>query len=440
MAKITYVLDTSVYLHDADSINHFGRNDIVVPLKVLEEIDKHKQKQTMVGANARKIIRCFDTLRSKGDLTKGVRIKKGAGILIAKTIKEIDELPPDLDPSVPDHMIVGTALKVAKENEKRKVVLVSRDINLRVIGDSVGLKTQDYNPDKVVKDTSDLYTGVRELVVPQEDINSLYAGEEVILPEEKTKKVCPNEFYMLTSEINEKATVLARFVDHGEPLRHVIDYRKVNNGIWGVTPKNREQNYAIDLLMDPSCPIVTLVGKAGCGKTLMAVAAGLEQVLGKSALYDRMIVSRPVQPMGRDIGYLPGTLEEKMAPWLAPIQDNLEFLMGKDNLAMYTEKGTIEVEALTYIRGRSISRAFIIIDESQNLTSHELKTIITRVGEGTKIILTGDIEQIDNAYINETSNGLAYAVEKLKGSELSGHITLTKGERSNVATLASEVL
>ena len=239
MAKITYVLDTSVYLHDADSINHFGRNDIVVPLKVLEEIDKHKQKQTMVGANARKIIRCFDTLRSKGDLTKGVRIKKGAGILIAKTIKEIDELPPDLDPSVPDHMIVGTALKVAKENEKRKVVLVSRDINLRVIGDSVGLKTQDYNPDKVVKDTSDLYTGVRELVVPQEDINSLYAGEEVILPEEKTKKVCPNEFYMLTSEINEKATVLARFVDHGEPLRHVIDYRKVNNGIWGVTPKNR---------------------------------------------------------------------------------------------------------------------------------------------------------------------------------------------------------
>ena len=192
--------------------------------------------------------------------------------------------------------------------------------------------------------------------------------------------------------------------------------------------------------MDPSCPIVTLVGKAGCGKTLMAVAAGLEQVLGKSALYDRMIVSRPVQPMGRDIGYLPGTLEEKMAPWLAPIQDNLEFLMGKDNLAMYTEKGTIEVEALTYIRGRSISRAFIIIDESQNLTSHELKTIITRVGEGTKIILTGDIEQIDNAYINETSNGLAYAVEKLKGSELSGHITLTKGERSNVATLASEVL
>jgi len=440
MAKITYVLDTSVYLHDADSIYDFGRNDIVVPLKVLEEIDRHKQKQTMVGANARKIIRCFDTLRGRGDLTKGVRIEKGKGILCAKTINEIDDLPPDLDPSVPDHMIVGTALKVARESEKRKVVLVSRDINLRVIGDSLGLKTEDYNPDKVVKDSSELYTGLKEILVPQETIDSLYTGEDIHLDESHAKKACPNQFYMLTSNQNEKSTALARFADNGKPIRPVIDYRKVSNGIWGVSPKNREQNYALDLLMDPNLPIVTLVGKAGCGKTLLAVAAGLEQVIGKSASYDRMIVSRPVQPMGRDIGFLPGTIEEKMAPWLAPIQDNLEFLMGKDNIGLYTEKGIIEVEALTYIRGRSISRAFIIIDESQNLTSHELKTIITRVGEGTKIVLTGDIEQIDNAYINETSNGLAYAVEKLKSSELSGHITLTKGERSQVATLASEVL
>ena len=338
MAKITYVLDTSVYLHDADSIHDFGRNDIVVPLKVLEEIDRHKQKQTMVGANARKIIRCFDTLRARGDLTKGVRIEKGKGILCAKTINEIDDLPPDLDPSVPDHMIVGTALKVARESEKRKVVLVSRDINLRVIGDSLGLKTEDYNPDKVVKDSSELYTGLKEILVPQETINSLYAGEDVHLDESHAKKACPNQFYMLTSNQNEKSTALARFADNGKPIRPVIDYRKVSNGIWGVSPKNREQNYALDLLMDPNLPIVTLVGKAGCGKTLLAVAAGLEQVIGKYALYDRMIVSRPVQPMGRDIGFLPGTIEEKMAPWLAPIQDNLEFLMGKDNIGLYTER------------------------------------------------------------------------------------------------------
>ena len=211
--------------------------------------------------------------------------------------------------------------------------------------------------------------------------------------------------------------------------------------MWGINPKNKEQNYALDLLMDPKIPIVTLVGKAGCGKTLLAVAAGLEQVLEKN-IYTRMIVSRPIQPMGRDLGYLPGSLEEKMAPWLAPVKDNLEFLMqnDKESLKMQVDSGKIQIEALTYIRGRSISNAFIIIDEAQNLTSHELKTIITRVGEGTKIILTGDIEQIDNAYIDETSNELTYAVEKFKSHSLAGHVTLLRGERSAVATLASKIL
>jgi len=444
MAKTTYVLDTSVYLHDANSIFHYGRNDIVVPLKVLEEIDKHKQRQNIVGGNARKIIRFFDSLRNRGDLTKGVRIGKGKGILKARSINEIDSLPPDLDPSIPDHIIIGTALKVSKEMPARKTVLVSRDINLRVIGDSLGISTQDYNPDKVVKDTSELFTGFREMLVDQQDIDSFYSGKEVTLQAEQSNGVYANEFLMLISNSNEKTTALARFERSGMPIKTIKDYKSNGNsrGVWGVKPKNKEQNYALDLLLNPDIPIVTLVGKAGCGKTLLAVAAGLEQVIGKSPIYDRIVISRPVQPMGRDIGFLPGSIEEKMAPWLAPIQDNLEFLMGndKENLDMYRQNGKIQVEALTYIRGRSISKSYIIIDESQNLTSHELKTIITRVGEGTKIVLTGDIEQIDNAYINETSNGLTYAVEKFKSSELSGHVTLLRGERSQVATLAAEIL
>jgi PhoH-like ATPase len=224
------------------------------------------------------------------------------------------------------------------------------------------------------------------------------------------------------------------------------------DGIWGVTPRNKEQQFAFEMLMDPEVEVVSLVGKAGSGKTLCALAAGIEQILKPSRkkdedtsgrhTYNRLIVTRPVQPLGKDIGYLPGTMEEKMAPWLMPIQDNLQYLLGDDRatLEMYMSDGIIELEALTYIRGRSISNAFIIVDEAQNLTKHELKTIITRVGEGTKIVLTGDIEQIDNIYVDETSNGLTYAVERLKKHDITGHVTLTKGERSKVATLASRIL
>jgi PhoH-like ATPase len=247
---------------------------------------------------------------------------------------------------------------------------------------------------------------------------------------------------MLVSSANEKKTALARFFDYSKPLRRINgEFKK---GVWGVRPRNKEQNFCLDLLMDPDVKVVTLVGKAGSGKTLLAIAAGLAQVVEDGSLtnYKRLIVSRPIQPLGKDIGYLPGTMEEKMTPWLAPIQDNLRYLMGndKETLAMYVSQGTIEIEALTYIRGRSISNAFIIIDEAQNLTAHELKTIITRVGENTKVVLTGDIDQIDNVYVDETSNGLAYAVEKFKFHDISGHVTLIKGERSKVATLAAKIL
>jgi len=243
---------------------------------------------------------------------------------------------------------------------------------------------------------------------------------------------------MLVSSTNEKKTALAKFESKTTPIKKLVDYKK---GVWGCRPRNKEQMFAFNMLMDPNIPIVTLIGAAGCGKTLLAIAAGLEQVLDQEQ-YKKLVVSRPVQPLGKDIGYLPGTMEEKMMPWLMPIQDNIEFLMNgkRDSMDMFFENGTIQVEALTYIRGRSISNGFMIIDEAQNLTTHELKTIITRVGENTKIVLTGDIEQIDNVYIDATSNGLSYAVEKFKTYDLSGHITLKKGERSKVATLASKVL
>ena len=442
MAKKTYVIDTSVFLSDANCLFRFKNNDIIIPLKVLEEIDKHKKRQDSVGFNARLIIKHLDGLRSKGSLHKGLRIGKGMGIL--KVGKASKELPADLDFSVPDHQILSVALRESKENQRRKVIVVSRDINMRVIADSLGLISEDYETNSVVEDKDKVYDGYAELVVDDEFIEQFYAGEEKFLEEELVAKqktvLYPNQFIMLISSANPKKTALSRFIDYKNPI-HKID-SKLECASYGIKPRNKEQSFAFDLLFDDSIPLVTLIGKAGSGKTLMAIAAGLEQTLGfGDHKYKKVVVSRPVQPLGKDIGFLPGTMQEKMMPWLMPIQDNLEFILGnKQMFKSYLEKGSVEIEALTYIRGRSISNAFIIIDEAQNLTAHEVKTIITRVGENTKVILTGDIEQIDNIYTNETSNGLTYAIERFKTSHLSGHITFKKGERSKIATLASQLL
>ena len=439
MTKKIYVLDTSVYLTDSNSLLSYGYHDVIIPFKVLEEIDKHKKRQDSVGTNARNVIRKLDSLRERGSLFKGIKIDKGKGLLFVKKCSKVG-IPEDLDIKIPDNEIIGVALNIQQDNEK-KVIVVSRDINMRVKCDALGLLTEDYVTNQVVKDTTHLYSGFTKHLIDDQIIDRFYSGEDIFLEAEDIK-LEPNEYLMLVSNSNVKKTALARFYSYDFPLKRINgEFKK---GVWGVKPRNKEQAFALDLLLDPNVPIVTLVGPAGCGKTLFAIAAGLAQVVedNKENTYKRMIVSRPIQPLGKDIGYLPGTLEEKMAPWLAPIQDNLQYLMGNDKqtLKMYSENGTIEIEALTYIRGRSISNAYIIIDEAQNLTAHELKTIITRTGENTKVILTGDIEQIDNVYVDETSNGLTYAVEKLKGQSLSGHITLIKGERSKVATLASKLL
>jgi PhoH-like ATPase len=435
--KKTYVLDTNVFLTDAKSIFSFNNNDIVIPLKVLEEIDKHKKRQDGVGLNARASIRILDELREKGNLHKGIRLGKGKGILSVK-MYDPEMMPLGLDETNADNQIVTTALTEKRDNPKRKVIVISRDINMRIKCDALMIPSEDYIEDQVVSNVQELYEGFKSHLVDDQIVDRFYAGED-ITDEDIEGVFSPNQYIMLISNSNPKHTALAKFINTNTPLKKINEYK--NKGIWGLRARNKEQAFALDMLMNTDIPVISMIGAAGCGKTLLAIAAGLDQVLEQN-IYKKLVVSRPVQPLGKDIGFLPGTLEEKMHPWLMPVQDNLEFLMGdrKDTMALMMEQGTIEIEALTYIRGRSISNAFVIIDEAQNLTVHELKTIVTRIGENSKIILTGDIEQIDNTYIDATSNGLSYAIEKFKEHEIAGHITLQKGERSRVATLASKIL
>ena len=435
MAKKTYVLDTSVYLTDSNCIRAFRNNDILIPLKVLEEIDKHKKRQDSVGSQARSTIRSLDELRTRGSLLKGVRLEKGMGLIKVKSYNPFC-LPEDLDLEDSDNQIIATALSEQESSpSSRKIVVVSRDINMRVKCDALGLLTEDYQAEQVVENSDGLYTGRTEILMDEQEIDKFYSGDDVWI-EKGEISLHPNQFVMLISNSNEKKTALAKFKNYNFPLSKIS-----NNRVWNTIARNKEQQFALDLLMDPSIPIVSLVGKAGSGKTLLALAAGLEQTF-ESGHYKKIVVTKPVEPVGKDIGFLPGTMQEKMLPWLAPIQDNLQYLMGDDRatLEMYIDKGQIEIEAMTFIRGRSISNAFIVIDEVQNMTQHEIKTVLTRVGEGTKIVLTGDIEQIDNVYIDATNNGLSYVVERLKEEDITGHVTLLKGERSKVASIAATKL
>ena len=445
MAKKNYVIDTSVFLTDSSCLFKFGNNDLFIAHKVLEEIDKHKKRQDSVGFHARQTIKVLDELREKGSLSKAIRLGKGMGLL--KVEEASKPLPGSLSMRVPDHQILGVALAVQEQFPKRKTVMISRDINMRVIADAIGLLSEDYETEKIIENAEKIYTGFIEMVVDDELIEQFYDDEEVyfdeIFQQERRIKLYPNQFLILISSSNPKKSALARFVLDEKPIEKIRD--DVTNLTMGIFPRNKEQKFSYDLLFDDSIKFVSLIGKAGSGKTLMAIAAGMEQTLSlkkKNNKYRKIVVSRPVQPLGKDIGFLPGTMHEKMMPWLMPIQDNLETIMGEDKtyLNEYVERGKIQIEALTYIRGRSINNAFIVIDEAQNLTAHEVKTILTRVGEGTKIVLTGDIEQIDNIYTNETSNGLTYAVEKFKSQDISGHITFLKGERSRLATISSKIL
>lgn len=366
MKKKTYVLDTSVFLTDFRAIFAYKNHDIVIPLTVLEEIDNNKKRQDPAGANARAICRFLGSLLRKGNLNNGIRIRKGSGMLFARDLSK-DSLPLSFDLSVPDNRIISVAQAEKELNPDRRVILVSCDINMRIKANSVGIEVEEYTSNQVVKDRSDLYTGYDEIIIDDQLIDRFYNGEDIILKETHTKlpRLYANQFLLLVSSSNPKKTAIARYINENSPLRKIKKQKK--DRLFGFEAKNKEQQFALDLLLDPEVPVVSLIGRAGSGKTISALAAGLMQIMDKESmpLYSRLIVSRPVQPLGKDLGYLPGSIEEKMSPWLQPILDNLRFLFGNDKATLeeYIRRGIVELEALTYIRGRSIQNAFIIIDE-----------------------------------------------------------------------------
>ncbi|BCR05335.1 hypothetical protein DESUT3_24040 [Desulfuromonas versatilis] len=437
--KKTYILDTNVLLHDPQALFRFEDNDLIIPITVIEEIDGFKKDLNEIGRNARQISRFLDSLRAKSHLVDGVELEKG-GLLkvVLYTEQSMKRLPPELRSDRGDNRILAVALQM-KEQCDCPVVFVTKDTNLRIKADAVGLTAQDYTSDKVEID--ELYTGTCEVLDEKDAVDRFYGQGYIDLPGE----YFPNQFVTLAESTNPSHTAIGRYNHASQRLQPLI--RPPKDGLWGIHPRNREQQFAFDLLLNDDIQLVTLVGKAGTGKTLLAIAAGLFKS-ADDGVFSRLLVSRPVFPLGRDLGFLPGDVEEKLSPWMQPIFDNVDLLLSgvdergkrKRGYRELVDMGILQIEPLTYIRGRSIPKQYMIVDEAQNLTPHEIKTIITRAGEGTKIVLTGDPYQIDNPYVDSSSNGLTYTVEKFKGQEIAGHVTLTKGERSQLAELAANLL
>jgi len=433
-----YIIDTNVLLHDPNSLLSFADNHVLVPIEVIEEIDRFKRESTELGQNARTVSRMLDGFRGEGSLSEGVTLPNGGKLKIAFYKNGHANGDGHVNGNSVDNRILSLAASIQKAQPKNATVLVSKDINLRIKADALGLLAEDYETDRVF--ITDLYTGMAEMSVSTDRMAAFRANGELDL--ESGKKYFPNEYCTLTDETNPKRTALTKVDATGTKLVPIIDCRE---GIWGIKPRNREQHFAFDSLLDDRVKLVTLMGKAGTGKTLLAMAAGLKRtVLDRE--FRRLVVARPTISMGKELGFLPGSLEEKLAPWMQPIHDALEMLsdlnMGHDHRRSgdLMRSGSIVVEALSYIRGRSIANQFMIIDEAQNLTPLEAKTIITRVGSGTKIIFTGDPYQIDNPYVDSSSNGFNYVVSRFRDQAIAAHIELQKGERSELAELAANIL
>jgi PhoH-like ATPase len=435
-----YVLDTNVLLHDPNSLLSFQKNHVLIPIEVIEEIDRFKRESTELGQNARTVSRTLDGLRTSGHLSKGVQLENGGCLRVVfhRPKPGAKNGHAGFGDSTVDGRILAMALAVKQAEPKSPTILVSKDINLRIKADAVGLQAEDYETDRVL--IKDLYTGMIDLTVSAEKMAAFRANGSLEL--NGGAQYYPNEYCTLSEEGNPKRTALTKVDASAKQLVPVIDSRE---GVWGIKPRNREQHFAFDALLDDRVKLVTLMGKAGTGKTLLAMAAGLKKtVLDRE--FRRLIVARPTISMGKELGFLPGSLEEKLAPWMQPIHDALEMLsdlnMGHESRRSndLMRSGSIVVEALSYIRGRSIAHQFMVIDEAQNLTPLEVKTIVTRVGHGTKIIFTGDPYQIDNPYVDSSSNGFNYVVSKFRAEPVAAHIELQKGERSELAELAANLL
>lgn len=453
----TFVLDTSVLLHDASSLFKFEDNNIILPIAVIEELDTFKKDQREVGRNARQVARNIKELMDAGSIREGVTLETGGTLRVSLPSDESWELADDFSRTVNDNKIINCA-------KHYDAILVSNDVNLRIKGEACGIITEDYYNDKV--DYDEMYSGVGEILGNTSMIDDIHKNGSIPW-NPMLGETYPNKCFIAYSDSNLKHSALVRYHDNMKELRKLSEFNLLD-----IVPKNMEQHMALDMLMDPNIKLVTLVGLAGCGKSLMALLAGLHSVYEEKS-YEKLLVYRPIVPMGNDIGYLPGTLDEKMLPWMQPISDNIDFIMSKvrpegpkpikgkkltrADKAMqevYEEKeagrisataelkslGLLELGALTFIRGRSIPNQYIIIDEAQNCSIHEIKTIITRVGEGTKIVLTGDPSQIDTPYLDSENNGLTYVAEKFKSQKIHGHIMFTKSERSELAEIAANIL
>ena len=459
-----FVLDTNVLLHNPESLFLFEENQVVIPFTVLEELDKFKKDNTDVGRNARQAIRHLDALRLEGSLRDGVKWNGHGGTV--RIVIAGDERPEWLRDDTPDNRIIAVAWQLSRDG--KRTVFISKDINVRVKADALRIYTEDFEAHKV--DADRLFAGYTTLDVPSSIIDTLYEEKQLPLAEleeyltvtvpgptpgvetltQRKLELAPNEFIHLRDLADPSHTGLSRVLGDTDSLIPIQGPRKP---VYGIMARNVQQTMAFDLLLDDEVKLITLLGSAGTGKTLLALAAGMSKVFHEQR-YDKLLVARPIMPMGRDIGYLPGDKDEKLSAWMQPIFDNLTYLMStrgadaqhadskpsEQRIKSMMDSGQLVLEPLTYIRGRSIPHQFIIVDEAQNLTPHEVKTIVSRVGEGTKIVLTGDVGQIDSPYLDASSNGLAYTVEKLKHHHVTGTVTLAKSERSELASLAAENL
>ncbi|MCT8139072.1 PhoH family protein [Anaerobacillus sp. CMMVII] len=443
MNKI-YVLDTNVLLQDPLAIFAFEENEVVIPAIVLEEVDSKKRYMDEIGRNARQVAKIMDQFREKGKLHEKVLLENGGQLRVELNHRSFEKMKDMFDEKSNDNRIIAVALNLLLEEKikenGRRVILVSKDALMRVKADAIGIQAEDFLSDRVI--TSDhIYSGYLEVLVSVEVLNKFYKDQKISIKELKNyQRLYPNQFVILKDELGSSASAIGK-VDTN--CRDIIPLIRDLDHVWGIKPRNVQQRMAFDLLLRDDLPLVTLVGKAGTGKTLLSLAAGLLQTEDFHK-YKKLLVARPVVPVGKDLGYLPGEKEEKLRPWMQPIYDNLEFLFNTKKPGELDQilagMASIQVEALTYIRGRSIPEQFIIIDEAQNLTKHEVKTILTRVGEGSKIVLMGDPQQIDHPYLDEYNNGLTYVVEKFKAEKISGHVKLEKGERSGLAQLAADLL